>query len=217
MAHTSEWYGNWEIVIASIVLASFIFTVFLAKPKKLDWRSFGLTEAFIISLFTEMFGIPFTIYILTSISHINIVPSGLTGHLLATFLDLYGILDLETGVLVVMTISIIMIIIGLVLLIGGWIQVYKYKDELAVKGLYSVVRHPQYLGIIILMTAFIIQWPTIPTLIMFPILLYVYYRQALKEEAEMISRFGDRYLDYMSKVPRFNFLKGLLSNRSSKV
>jgi protein-S-isoprenylcysteine O-methyltransferase Ste14 len=211
MVHNSDWYGNWEIVLASILVASFIFTVFLAKPKKLDWRSYGLTEAFIISLFTEMFGIPFTIYILSSFFHLDIIPSGLTGHLLATFLDIYGVLELELGVLLVMIVSIILIIIGLFLLIGGWIHIYRYKDTLAVNGLYSVVRHPQYLGIIIIIVAFIIQWPTIPTLIMFPILLYLYYKQAIKEERMLIKKFGEEYKRYIARVPRFNIVKGLLS------
>jgi len=211
MFHESEWYGNWGAVIASIILATFIFTIFLAKPKKIDWRSYGLTEAFIISLFTEMFGIPLTIYALTSLLNIDIPANGLTGHLLATTLSYLSIIDLENAVTLVMTISLIIIGGGLLLLIGGWYQVYNAREGIADKGLYGLVRHPQYLGIILIMTGFIIQWPTIPTLIMYPILVYIYHRQSIKEEKIMIDRFGEEYLKYMERTPRYNVLRNLFS------
>lgn len=197
------------MVIASIILATFIYTVFLAKPKRINWASYGLTEAFIISLFTEMFGIPLTIYIITSLFKIDIPANGLTGHLLATAMAYMGLIDLEVGVAIVMAISIIIIGIGLLLLIGGWYQVYQYREGVATTGLYGLVRHPQYLGIIMIMTGFIIQWPTIPTLIMYPILLYVYHRQAIKEERYMVSKYGEIYRRYMMNTPRYNLLKKL--------
>ena len=214
MFHESEWYGNWGAVLASIILATFIFTIFLARPKRIDWRSYGLTEAFIISLFTEMFGIPLTIYALTSLLNIDIPVNGLTGHLLATTLSYLGIIGLERAVALVMTISLIIIGIGLLLLIGGWYQVYNAREGIADKGLYGLVRHPQYLGIILIMTGFIIQWPTIPTLIMYPILIYIYHRQSIIEERIMIERFGEKYLRYMERTPRYNILKNML--RQSK-
>ncbi len=203
----THWYGNWQLVIASIIVSSFIFTVFLAKPKKMNWKTYGLTEAFIISLFTEMFGIPLTIYILSSYFNITIPLNGLTGHLWATLLTLTGILDLETGVLIVMTASLILIGIGTLMLIGGWVQVYRNRESIADTGLYSYVRHPQYLGIMLIITGFMVQWPTLPTLIMYPILINIYYRQAIKEEEVMLGRFGDKYRSYMEKTPRFNIIK----------
>ncbi len=209
MFDTSNWYGNWGAVIASIVLATFIFTVFLAKPKRMDWKSYGLTEAFIISLFTEMFGIPLTIYTLSSIFKIDIPLNGLTGHLFATALAYTGVMGLEAAVTLVMAVSLAVIGFGLALLILGWYQVYKYRGGIATEGLYRLARHPQYLGIILIMTGFMIQWPTIPTLIMYPILLYVYHRQALKEERYMLETYGEKYREYMEKTPRYNILKNL--------
>lgn len=205
----SEWYGNWGAVLASIILATFIYTVFLAKPKKIDWRSYGLTEAFIISLFTEMFGIPLTIYTITSLLKIDIPANEYTGHLLATTLAYMGIVDLRIGVTIVMILSIVIIVVGLLLLIGGWYQVYQHRGEIATTGLYGLVRHPQYLGIILIMTGFMIQWPTIPTLIMYPILLHIYHRQSLKEEQLMINKFRENYLSYMRKTPRYNIIKNM--------
>jgi len=209
MFHESGWYGNWGAVIASIVLATFIFTVFVAKPKKMDWKSYGLTEAFIISLFTEMFGIPLTIYTLSSILKIDIPLNGLTGHLFATALAYLGLLELEAAVALVMVVSLLIISFGLILLIIGWYEVYKYREGIAMTGLYRLVRHPQYLGIILIMTGFMIQWPTIPTLIMYPILLYIYHRQALKEEKYMLEKYGEEYRRYMETTPRYNILKKL--------
>ena len=209
MFDTSNWYGNWGAVIASIVLATFIFTVFLAKPKRMDWKSYGLTEAFIISLFTEMFGIPLTIYTLSSIFKIDIPTNGLTGHLFATALAYTGVMELEAAVTLVMAVSLAIIGFGLTLLILGWYQVYKYREGIATVGLYRLARHPQYLGIILIMTGFMIQWPTIPTLIMYPILLYIYHRQAVKEERYMLEIYGEKYREYMERTPRYNILKKL--------
>ncbi|MEM3832376.1 MAG: isoprenylcysteine carboxylmethyltransferase family protein [Thermoprotei archaeon] len=214
---STGWYGNWGLVVASILLASFIFFVFIGWPKRLDWKSFGLTEAFIISLFTEMFGVPLTIYIISSFLGVDIAPSGLTGHLWAVFLNLYGGVNLEVGVFIVMFVSIIMIVAGLIMIIGGWISIYKGRDMLVVSGFYSYVRHPQYLGLMIILTGFIVQWPTILTLLMYPVLLFLYYKQALKEEADLIRRFGNVYLVYASKTPRFNILKGLLVKKNADV
>tara|TARA_B110000196_G_C20922319_1_gene555826 strand:- start:241 stop:453 length:213 start_codon:yes stop_codon:yes gene_type:complete len=58
------------------------------------------------------------------------------------------------------------------------------------------------------MFGFLLQWPTIPTVVMFPILLVAYVRLANKEEAKVISEFGDEYLTYMFKTPAWipNFL-----------
>ena len=65
------------------------------------------------------------------------------------------------------------------------------------------MRHPQYTGFFLVIAGFLIQWPTIVTLLMFPFLIYMYYRLAKKEEIGMIGRFGDEYLGYMERTPMF--------------
>ena len=149
-----------------------------------------------------MFGVPLTIYFLSGFFGIPLAPDPLHGHLLAATLALLGLWTLDTGVWVVMVVSIVMLLIAAYLVVKGWRTVYR-GEGLVTTGLYSHVRHPQYLGIILGSIAFLIQWPTIPILIMFPILAIAYYRLSKKEEKEMVERFGEEYLQYQRRVPMF--------------
>src|SRR3989337_256106 len=189
------WYGNWIAVIASILFFTLFVVGFAYAPKKRDWKTLGIYEAFMVALFTEMFGFPLTIFLLSSILGITIEPTGETGHLIAVALDRLGILQLEKGVFLVMAISSIMILAGLALLILGWRKIHK-AEGLVTEGIYRYSRHPQYLGILLITSAFIIQWPTILTVIMWPILLIMYIRLARKEEKDIEEKFGEEYLKY---------------------
>lgn len=88
---------------------------------------------------------------------------------------------------------------------SAWNTLYKaqQKHQLATKGLYAKIRHPQYDGFIIIMIGFLLQWPTLITLIMFPILVYVYVQLARKEEKEILAEFGESYQRYIAKTPPF--------------
>lgn len=195
-------YGNWIAVIGSTVFF-LVFTLgFLTPIKSRDWRSHGIFTAFIISLFTEMFGIPLTIYFLSSVFGVQVGLSGTDGHMLANLLSRLGVWNLNTGVIIVMIVSTVLIIIGLWLIYQGWKTIHNSKD-LVTKGIYANVRHPQYLGIMLITGALLIQWPTLPTLVMWPLLTLMYYRLAKREEGEMEGKYGNRYQKYKHEVPMF--------------
>ncbi len=189
-------------MIVNVVLFLFFVLAFLPRMKKRDWRAAGVYSAFIIALFTEMYGIPLTIYALSSVFGVPIGFSNAEGHLLANMLARLGVWELNVGVAVVMAISAIMILVGLGLVISGWQNVYKSKG-LITGGIYAHVRHPQYLGIFLTTLAFLIQWPTLLALVMWPILIVMYYRLAGREERELEARFGKKYLTYKRRVPMF--------------
>ena len=169
---TASAYGLWSLVIinsAIFIIFAFSFT----KPKtKKDWRSLGMFSAFIVALFTEMYGFPLTIYLLSGwltqnypgvdfLSHEN-------GHLWHTILGLGGNAHFD----IMHILSTVFIILGFWLLASSWNVLYKSQKEgtLASTGTYSYIRHPQYLAFMIIMFGFLLQWPTLPTLVMFPIL-----------------------------------------------
>lgn len=198
-----SWYGHWGAVAFSVLLFT-AFVVGLLRPfKRRDWRGLGFAEAYLVALFAEMFGVPLTIYLLGSVLGVKIGLSGLEGHLWATLLDRLGVLPLAQGVALVMWISVILVLAGLALMVAGWWVVWRARGELVTRGLYGWMRHPQYTGFILVIVAFLVQWPTLITLVMFPILVATYRGLARKEEADLEARFGATYTSYRRRVPMF--------------
>lgn len=198
-------YGLWGLVIInSLIFIFFAFSFF--KPKtKTDWRTFGGFSAFIVALFVEMYGFPLTIYLLSGwlvkyypqinpLSHDN-------GHLLHTLLGIKG--NPHTDPLHIL--SNVLIIVGFFLLSGAWRILYKAQQAkvLATDGPYRYIRHPQYAAFTLIMFGFLLQWPTIPTLIMFPILVFTYARLSIREEHVVEKEFGEAYRRYAELTPRF--------------
>ena len=52
------------------------------------------------------------------------------------------------------------------------------------------IRHPQYAAFILIMFGFLLMWPTLVTLAMFPVLVWMYVRLARSEEADALAGFG---------------------------
>jgi protein-S-isoprenylcysteine O-methyltransferase Ste14 len=195
-------YGFWSLVLVNTGLFIFFILSFLTPAKKMEWRSMSVTIAFFVALFTEMYGFPLTIYILTGILG-NAYPAlnpftHASGHLWVVF---FG--GGETMLAVVHLISNLLVFIGFVIMWKGWKTVHGAKGELVTDRLYKYVRHPQYSGLFLVMIAMLIQWPTIITALMFPVLVYVYYHLSRREEKEVLNIFGDEYRKYMEKTPMF--------------
>jgi protein-S-isoprenylcysteine O-methyltransferase Ste14 len=198
-------YGNWHLVaLHSFILLIFALSFFQPRTHR-DWRTFGAFSAFIVALFTEMYGFPLTIYLFSGWLS-NRFPevdwlSHNAGHLLQTMLGWQDFTHF--GPLHI--ISDILILAGLVLLAASWSVLYRAQlnHQLAVSGPYARIRHPQYVAFMVIMIGFLIQWPTLATVVMFPILVTIYVRLALREEREVMAEFGDQYARYAQNTPRF--------------
>jgi len=198
-------YGLWSlVVINSLVFIIFAFS--FAKPQSpRDWRSFGAFSAFIVALFTEMYGFPLTIYALSGwlgsrFPGIDFLSHD-AGHLLEMLFGWRA--NPHFGPFHIL--SNLLIFGGFILLAKAWDVLYKAQREhrLATTGPYAYVRHPQYVGFILIMLGFLLQWPTLVTLAMFPVLAYMYARLARVEERDVIAEFGEEYLRYSSETPAF--------------
>ena len=95
--------------------------------------------------------------------------------------------------------------LGFYLLSSAWNVLYhaQRRNALATSGPYARIRHPQYVAFVLILLGFLLQWPTLLTLLMFPILLVMYARLAINEEAEMHRQFGAEYDAYAARTPRF--------------
>ncbi len=192
--------GTWGITIIMVIVASWIVFKYLVPGNFKEWRNFGLIQAFIIALYAEMYGFPLTIYLLTSLLGFDIPWLHVKGHLWAS---LFGWGD--SMAIVEMVVGYSFVFLGISLIVRGWKQIYeaRKKNELVTDGIYRYMRHPQYTGIFLAVFGQLIHWPTIPTLILFPVIIAAYYTLARKEEKVMIKSFGDEYRAYVKKVPMF--------------
>lgn len=211
MHSTENAYGLWSLVILnSAVFIMFAFSFFKPNTSR-DWRTFGAFSAFIVALFVEMYGFPLTIYMMsgwlqTKFPGLDIFSHN-SGHLWSTMLGEEG--DPHFSPLHIA--SYVFLGYGFYLLSSAWNVLYhaQRRGQLAVAGPYAKIRHPQYVAFVMILFGFLLQWPTLLTLMMFPILLWMYGRLSITEENEMRVQFGQEYEQYAQKtpgfIPTFNF------------
>lgn len=198
-------YGLWSLVIVnSAIFILFAFSFFKPRTDR-DWRSFGAFSAFLVALFTEMYGYPLTIYFLSGWlqSHYPEVNwlSHDAGHLLEMLFGWKA--NPHFGPFHILSMAFIGG--GFWLLATAWPVLYEAQktNTLATGGPYARIRHPQYAAFVLIMSGFLLQWPTLLTLLMFPVLIYMYIRLARREEAEVRKTFGEAYAGYAAVTPAF--------------
>lgn len=189
---------NWIYVIVNLVLLS-LFILLIGFRRKLARLPTSIYLAFIVALYIEMYGFPLTMYFFSwafgsnSVATLWYLLSALTGQQL--FYSLF------LGVIV--PISNVIILTGMLLVIFGWKKIFRTKNQLVTTGIYSRVRHPQYLGFLLITLGMNVLWVTFSTLILWPILAFLYHRLAKEEDKQMEDEFGEEFLEYKNKVPTF--------------
>ncbi len=207
MEHTNAVpaYGLWGLAIVnSVIFVAFAFSFF--KPQtKTDWRTFSAFSAFLVALFVEMYGFPLSIYLLSGwlaskYPGVNFFTHD-SGHLIHTLLRMKG--DPHFDIFHIL--SNVFIFGGFLMLSYSWHTLWKAQraHRLAKTGLYARMRHPQYSAFILIMLGFLLQWPTLVTLAMFPVLVFMYVRLALREEKVAQQEFGQEYEQWAAVTPRF--------------
>lgn len=198
-------YGLWTLV----VINSAVFIIFLysfARPQTIrDWRSLGAVSAFVVALFAEMYGYPLTIFLLSG--WLQSRYPGVdwfahdAGHLLETLFGWKA--NPHFGPFHVL--SFVFVGGGFFLLAKAWkvLHTAQKTHTLATTGPYAYVRHPQYVGFVLIMFGFLLQWPTLLTLSMFPVLVAMYVTLARREERDVRAEFGSTYNTYARKTPAF--------------
>lgn len=206
MTHSSTpAYGLWWLVVLnSAIFIAFAFSFFKPQTKR-DWRSFSAFAAFIVALFAEMYGFPLTIYLLSGwlqsrYPEVNLLSHD-AGHLWWTLTGQKG--DPHADWIHVL--SLVFIAGGFWLLSSSWRVLYEAQrlGSMACTGPYARIRHPQYVAFELILFGFLLQWPTVLTVLMFPVLSVMYVRLSLTEEKDSERAYGAKWRDYAAGTPRF--------------
>lgn len=191
--------GIWILALIMIVLVSWYLYKYLAPKSWHEWAGAGVVQAFIIALYAEMYGFPLTIYLLARFGGLD--RTELNANLWSSLLGMG-----ETGMMISMVLGYFLLFVGIGLFFQGWRQVYKAQQQgvLVTDGLYALARHPQYTGLFIaLFGEGIVHWPTLFSVALFPVIVFIYYRLSLREERKVLAEFGEKYSAYKKRVPMF--------------
>lgn len=205
MNHDAPAYGLWGLVALNTAIFMFFAFSFFKPNTKRDWRTFSSFSAFLVALFVEMYGFPLTIYLFSGWLQQRFPSLDLlshdSGHLWYSLLGFKGNAHFNP----IHILSNITIIAGFLLLSASWKVLYGAQKEgrLATAGPYAHVRHPQYVAFIVIMLGFLTQWPTLLTVAMFPILVVMYVRLALREEREVQTQMPNEWAAYAARTPRW--------------
>jgi methanethiol S-methyltransferase len=182
-------WHRWDLVVLSIVFHCVVLGLFLATAamprKRLLNLPNGALAAFFVALYAEMYGVPLTLVLLQPV-----MPKWLAAHLYAPPLP-------------VRFLGSAVIIVGFGLVYLGWRFIHYNRGGLVQSGIYAHLRHPQYLGLLVLTLGQIIQWPTLTAILLWPFLLVLYVHLSHVEDRELVARFGVAAVTFQRSVPGF--------------
>ena len=198
-------YGLWTLAVLNAAVFIFFAYSFYTPTTRRDWRSLGMYSAFIVALFAEMYGFPLSLYFLSGWLASRFPGVDWLSH------DAGHVLEMVFGWRAnphfgpFHALSLVFIVWGFWLLSGAWAVLYRAQrlGEMAVAGPYARIRHPQYVAFVLIMFGFLLQWPTLITVAMFPILVVAYWRLSKAEERDSLARFGEAYARYAATTPAF--------------
>tara|TARA_R110002072_G_scaffold6717_22_gene38500 strand:+ start:408 stop:1058 length:651 start_codon:yes stop_codon:yes gene_type:complete len=198
-------YGLWFFALLNAaIFIMFAFSFFKPQTTR-DWRSFGAFSAFLVALFSEMYGFPLTIYLLSGWLQTNYPGVDWFSHDAGHLPEMLFGWKANPHFGPFHMISFVLIGIGFWMISAAWRVLYQAQRSgaLATSGPYARVRHPQYAGFVLVLTGFLFQWPTLLTLAMYPVLIWMYVRLARAEERETRATFGTQFDAYAARVPAF--------------
>ena len=203
-------FGNW-IGFTLWVIVFVLFLAFTPFYKKSQRKPASAYAAFVLALALEMFGVPLSMYVITFVLGKSLPDGILWGHTLVQFVGLGG-----------MYVAMVLYVLAAVMIFLGWQRIYRQywskdqgKGQLVTTGIYRWIRHPQYTGFLMITLGMLFEWATLPMLIMYPVLVWLYVRLARHEEAEMRAEFGPAYDEYRARTGMF--LPRLLPARKTTV
>jgi protein-S-isoprenylcysteine O-methyltransferase Ste14 len=191
--------GVWGLAAVVVVIVSWLMYRYLAPESWKEWTRVGVLQAFIIAFYAEMYGFPLTIYFLARYFGLDLAWTE-GGNLWA---QVFGT---PIAHVVAMVIGYAIVFAGATLVADGWRRVHQARREkrLVTDGVYARMRHPQYTGLfLIVFGEGIVHWPTIVSVVAFPVIVVAYTMLARKEERHMLEQFGDEYRAYQRRVPMF--------------
>jgi methanethiol S-methyltransferase len=195
-------FGTWWAVAAWAILYAALLC-FVPFYKKAQRKPAGVFLAFVVAYAVEMFGIPLTLYFILWAFGASLPEGFLWGHTLVPYVGFAG-----TYACVALTAA------GAILVIAGWRRIHRDywsaeegEGRLVAEGIYSRIRHPQYTGFLVVSFGVLLEWATIPLVLLWPVLVLMYRKLAKREEAEMAERFGPEWEAYKARtgmfLPRF--------------
>lgn len=187
VAWIEETIGQAGLIALNIALGvGFLALLPYRKETKRIWQTRGVFLAFIIALMTEMFGWPLLLFLISPLVDVPVIAPD--------YFQRFGHAPASIGTA--------LSIIGLLLVAGGWRQIHR-AGGLVTTGLYRFMRHPQYTGVLLFTLGWILHWPSMLTIVLWPILAGAYIWLSSKEEARAIEEYGEAYRAYAAHTKRF--------------